>query len=85
MLGEYVKGMDPSFIALRGNTRQIDALTKAFKIFYAKVPSPSGQGYTIDHTAGAYVFDTHGQLRLFVRYGSGAEKLLADIKTLLSL
>ncbi len=84
MLQGYVQGMDPGFIALRGTTAQTEAIAKAFKIFYAKVPSPSGQGYTIDHTAGAYVFDTQGQVRLFVRYASGADKLLADIKTLLA-
>lgn len=84
MLRDYVQGMDPSFIGLRGSPDQTAALSKAFKIFYQKVPSPSGEGYTIDHTAGAYVFDKQGQVRLFVRYGQGADKLLADIKVLLT-
>jgi protein SCO1 len=83
MLQDYVRAMDPSFIALRGTPKQTADLAQAFKIFYQKVPSPSGEGYTIDHTAGAYVFDPQGKVRLFVRYGSGTDKLLADIKTLL--
>lgn len=84
MLRDYVQAMDPSFLGLRGSTEQTAALAKSFKIFYQKVPSPTGEGYTIDHTAGAYVFDAKGQVRLFVRYGQGAEKLLADIKVLLA-
>jgi len=84
MLRDYAQGMDPSFLGLRGSPEQTAELAKSFKIFYQKVPSPSGEGYTIDHTAGAYVFDKQGQVRLFVRYGQGADKLLADIKTLLA-
>ena len=37
----------------------------------------------MDHSAGSYVFDTQGQLRLFTRYGSGAPVLAADIALLM--
>ena len=40
--------------------------------------------YTMDHTAGSYVFDPSGRLRLFVRYGGGAEALTSDLKALLA-
>ena len=32
---------------------------------------------------GAYIYDTKGNLRLYSRYGSGAEALLSDIRLLL--
>ena len=38
---------------------------------------------SMDHTAGTYVFDASGKVRLFVRYGSGAEALRHDLKLLL--
>jgi protein SCO1/2 len=38
----------------------------------------------MDHTAGSYVFDSNGKLRLFVRYGSGSDALAADLKTLIA-
>jgi protein SCO1/2 len=38
----------------------------------------------MDHTAGSYVFDAAGKVRLFVRYGSGADALAADLKALLA-
>jgi protein SCO1/2 len=37
----------------------------------------------MDHSAGSYVYDTQGKLRLFTRYGSGAPALAADIRQLL--
>jgi protein SCO1/2 len=38
----------------------------------------------VDHTAGTYVFDAQGKVRLFVRYGSGPEALAHDLKLLLA-
>jgi protein SCO1 len=40
--------------------------------------------YTMDHTAGSFIFDTQGKVRLFVRYGAPAEDLASDIKALLA-
>jgi protein SCO1/2 len=37
----------------------------------------------MDHSAGSYIFDAKGQLRLFTRYGSGAPVLAADIAVLM--
>ncbi len=40
--------------------------------------------YSIDHTAGSYIFDEEGRLRLFTRYGVGAQALADDIGQLLA-
>jgi protein SCO1/2 len=82
VLKAYLQGMDPGFVGLRGSLEQTEAATREFKVFYQKVPTQSG-GYTMDHTAGAFVFDPDGQVRLFVRYGLGVDALTADIKQLL--
>jgi protein SCO1/2 len=37
----------------------------------------------MDHSAGSYVYDTQGRIRLFTRYGSGAKALAGDIRQLL--
>jgi protein SCO1/2 len=84
LLKAYMGSFDPSFIALRGTPEQTAATAKDFKVFYAKVPGKSEGSYTMDHTAGSYIFDPTGKLRLFTRYGSGAEALTADLKTLLA-
>lgn len=85
ILKAYMQAFDPSFIALRGSAEQTAATAKDFKVYYAKVPGKSGDNsYTMDHTAGSYIFDATGRLRLFTRYGSGSEALESDLKTLLS-
>ncbi len=84
LLKAYMSGFDPSFIALRGTPEQTAATAKDFKVFYAKVAGKSDGSYTMDHTAGSYIFDASGKLRLFTRYGAGAEALTADLKTLLA-
>jgi protein SCO1/2 len=83
VLKAYLQGMDPGFVGLRGSLAQTEAASREFKVFYQKVPTKNG-GYTMDHTAGAFVFDPEGQVRLFVRYGLGADALTADIKQLLT-
>ena len=83
-LKAYMASFDPSFVALRGTLDQTKATAKEFKVFFAKVPGKVEGSYTMDHTAGSYVLDGKGNVRLFVRYGSPAEALTADIKALLS-
>lgn len=84
VLKEYVANFDPSFVALTGTPDEIKRAAQNFKVFYAQVPGRTEGSYTIDHTAGTYVFDTQGRVRLFVRYGAGAEALKHDLKLLLA-
>ena len=84
LLKAYMASFDPSFVALRGTPEQTAATAKEFKVFYAKVQGKQEGTYTMDHTAGSYVFDAAGKPRLFVRYGSDADALAADLKTLLA-
>jgi protein SCO1 len=84
ILKAYMASFDPSFIALRGTPEQTQAAARNFKVFYAQVPGKTEGSYTVDHTAGTYVFDAQGKVRLFVRYGSGAEALTHDLKLLLA-
>lgn len=82
LLKGYLGSMDPSFVGLTGTPDEIKAAAKEFKVFYQKVPTQNGN-YTIDHTAGAFVFDPSGQVRLFVRYGTPVDDLVSDIRQLL--
>ena len=84
VLKGYLTAMDPSFVGLTGSPDEIKAGAKECKVFYQKVETPSG-GYTIDHTAGSYIFDPQGQVRLFARYGMPIDQLTADVRQLLKL
>ena len=84
VLAQYVPAFDPSFIGLYGDLDTTAKTAKDFKVFYQKVPGKTPDNYTMDHTAGSYVFDPQGRLRLFVRHGGDITPLVADLKTLLS-
>lgn len=84
LLKAYMSSFDPSFVGLSGSLEETTAVAKEFKVFFAKVQGKSETSYTMDHTAGSYVFDPKGKVRLFVRYGSGAEPLASDLKQLLA-
>jgi protein SCO1/2 len=84
VLKEYVKPFGSDIVALRGTLEETQAAARSFKVFFAKNPGKTEGSYTIDHTAGSYVFDKKGKVRLFVRYGGGVESWLDDLKLLLS-
>jgi protein SCO1/2 len=84
LLKAYMGSFDPGFVALRGTLEQTQAVAKDFKVFFQKVPGREPGSYTMDHTAGAFVFDPQGRVRLFVRYGQPVEAWLSDIKQLLA-
>jgi protein SCO1/2 len=82
LLAEYVPRFDPRFIGLTGDPQAITATAKEFKVFYQKVPGSKPGSYSMDHTAGSYVIDRAGRLRLFVRHGQGIQALVHDLKLL---
>ena len=84
MLKEYMAAFDPTFLALVPTPEQLAVLAKDYKVYYKKVDGPTPTSYTMDHTAGSYVYDTRGKLRLFTRYGTKPELTAADIKQLLA-
>ncbi|GIZ50847.1 lipoprotein [Noviherbaspirillum aridicola] len=83
LLSQYVPAFHPSFLGLIGDKAETEKIAKDFRVFYQKVNGKDG-GYTMDHTAGSYVFDPQGRIRLFVRHGQGTEPIVHDLKLLLS-
>jgi len=84
IMREYMDSFDPSFLALHVSAEALPELAKRFRIVYQKVEGPTPTSYTMDHSAGSYVYDTQGRVRLYERYGSGAQALADDVKKLLS-
>lgn len=83
LLKAYMVNFDPSFLALRPTLAQLPQVAKDFKIYYKKIEGKTPGSYTLDHSAGSYIYDTQGRLRLYSRYGMGAEALTSDIALLL--
>ncbi len=83
LLKAYMGNFDPSFLALRPTPEQLPQVAKDFKIYYKKVDGKTQGSYTMDHSAGSYIYDPKGIIRLYNRYGSGAEMLASDIRLLI--
>ncbi len=83
VLKGYMANFDPSFLALTASPDKLAELAKEYKIYYKKVDGKTPSSYTMDHSAGSYVYDTKGQLRLFTRYGSDPKGLTEDVRILL--
>ena len=84
ILSQYVPAFDKRFLGLYGDDAATAKVAKEFKVFFQKVPGKTPGSYTMDHTAGSYVFDPQGHIRLFVKHGQGAEPIVHDLKLLLS-
>jgi protein SCO1/2 len=83
LLSSYVPAFDPGFLGLYGDLEATAKTAREFRVFYQKQPGSTPSSYTMDHTAGSYVFDPRGRVRLFVRHGDGGANLVADLRTLL--
>jgi protein SCO1/2 len=82
VLKAYMTNFDPSFVALRPDLAALPEVAKAFKIYYKKVDGKTPTSYTLDHSAGSFIYDAQGRVRLFTRYGSGIPALLSDVQWL---
>ena len=83
LLKAYMGNFDPTFLALRPAIDKLPEVAKDFKIYYKKVEGRTPGSYSMDHSAGSYVYDAKGQIRLYSRYGTGPEGLTSDIRLLL--
>ena len=83
LLSKYVPAFDPRFSGLYGDAAATERTAKEFKIIYQKQPGATPGSYTMDHSAGTFIFDPQGRLRLYVSYGQGPEVFAHDLRELL--
>jgi protein SCO1/2 len=84
VLAQYVPSFNPRFVGLRpADEAGLEKVAKDFRIYYKKVPGSKPGSYTMDHSAGSYVLDQNGQLRLYIKHAQGPEVLAHDLKNIL--
>jgi protein SCO1/2 len=84
VLKAYVPAFDSRFLGLTGDTQAIARTAKEFKVIFQKQPGKTADSYTVDHSAGIFVFDHAGRVRLFVRHDQPVPDLVHDIRLLLA-
>lgn len=82
-LKAYVPYFHPDFLGLYGTHEQVAQAAREFKITYRKHVEPGASGYLVDHTAGSYVLDTNGRLRLYLPFALPPADIAHDLSTLL--
>jgi protein SCO1/2 len=82
VLSQYVVAFNPGFLGLYGDAAATARAAREFKVYYQKQPVKDG-GYSVDHTAGIYILDGQGRLRLYAPHNAGASAMLHDIRILL--
>ena len=83
LLAAYVPAFDARFVGLRGDAAATERTAREFKVIYQKVPGSAPGRYTIDHSAGTFLFDPQGRLRVFEGNAASADIFVHDLRTLL--
>ncbi|MGL6070029.1 SCO family protein [Craterilacuibacter sp.] len=82
VLAGYVPHFDARFIGLSGSEAELKTAAGHFKVVSQVLPTAGG-GYLIDHSAGSYLLDKSGKLRVYEPYGTPLDTLAHDIRLLL--
>lgn len=83
VLKKFIPTFNSSFLGLTGTESDIDKVANQLKIFNKKVNDGSKAGYTIDHSAGLYVIDKKGSIKLHISNGQKPEDIASDLAKLI--
>lgn len=84
LLKQFVPAFHPGFLGMYTDTESLKQLANEFKVVYQKTSVKAEDDYLIDHSAGTYVYDPQGRLRLLMPYGSSSDAIAQDLKALLA-
>lgn len=83
VLRRYVTAFDPRFHALRPTGEALDSLTHRYHASYSYGQPDAAGNYVVNHSAGIFIFDGKGKIRLIGTSGAdSAADMAADIKKL---
>ncbi len=84
VLAAYVPWFDARFLGLYADAQTTLATAREFRVYYSQVKGDTALGYSIDHSATSFVFDTRGRLRLLITHGETPERISEDLSKLLA-
>jgi protein SCO1/2 len=83
VLAEYIANFDPRISGLTGSIGQIAQAAADFRATYRKVPS-DGADYTMDHTAGVFLFHPDGRFASIIDFHEDRRFAVPKIRRTLS-
>lgn len=84
LLKQFVPAFNPTFLGMVTDAESLRLLAKEYKVVYQKASIKSADDYLIDHSAGTYIYDPQGRLRLLMPYGSSPDTIAHDLRALLA-
>ena len=78
-LAQYMPNFHPRYVGLTGTAEEIQAVAKAYRVYYAKVAGQGGQDYLMDHSSIIYLMDKQGTFLKHFSYGTDAKQLAEGI------
>jgi len=85
LLKQFVPAFNPAFLGMYTDAEGLKQLAHEYKVVYQKASVKSADDYLIDHSAGTYIYDPQGRIRLLMAYGSRPETIAHDLKILLAI
>lgn len=83
-LKSYLAAFDPSFIGLTGDPMTLEHIWHAYGVFVDHSEDAHANNALIDHSSRVYLINQKGEWLLNYPYGMEYEKIVSDIRYLLS-
>lgn len=80
VVADYVKLFDPRIIGLTGTPAQIDAVTRAYRVFAARVETKESSQYLMNHSSFIYLVDPDGRFVALFRQGMSAAEIADGVR-----
>ena len=84
LLKQFVPAFNPGFLGMYTTEDGLKQVASEYKVVYQKTSVKSADNYLLDHSAGTYIYDPQGRIRLLMPYGSSPETIAHDLKILLA-
>ena len=83
-LNDYVTLFDKRLVGLTGTQEQIGAVTRAYRVYYAKATSKGSSSYLMDHSSFLYLMGPDGGFRSLFRQGMSPDDLAKALRSRLA-
>ena len=77
-MAAYVENFHPAIVGYTGSPQDIADVAAGFKVNYEKIVT--GQTYTMDHTAGVFVYDAEGRFVSIIDFHEPRENAVPKIR-----
>lgn len=80
VLAGYVKLFDDRLLGLTGTPEQIAAITRAYRVYYAKANAKDSNAYLMDHSSFLYLMGPDGKLQALFKPDTSGKDIAEAIR-----